>query len=121
MQSHGDTDGISDSRDQGFTLVEILIAIVIIGILATVTVFAVRGITDRGQEASCAADARTITQAADVYMGQNNVDAVPATGLPADVERFERTLVDAGLLKSVSSLYALAGDGTISVQNTACN
>ncbi len=35
----------------GFTLVEILIVVVIVGILSTVTVFAVRGITDRGQEA----------------------------------------------------------------------
>ena len=106
--------------DRGFTLVEVLIVIVIVGILATVTVFAVRGITDRGQAASCASDARTVVQAADVYLGQNGVDTVPATGLPGDVERFEQTLVDAGLLKEVSSLYELAGDGTVTVQNAVC-
>ena len=32
---------------QGFTLVELLIVIVILGILATVTMFAVRGITEQ--------------------------------------------------------------------------
>ena len=36
------------NQDKGFTLVELLIVIVILGILATVTVFAVRGITDPG-------------------------------------------------------------------------
>ena len=41
--------------DEGFTLIELLIVIVILGILATVTVFAVRGITDQGQ-ASARAD-----------------------------------------------------------------
>jgi prepilin-type N-terminal cleavage/methylation domain-containing protein len=38
-------------QDKGFTLVELLIVIVILGILATVTVFAVRGITDQGRPA----------------------------------------------------------------------
>ena len=38
-----------EEKDQGFTLVELLIVIVILGILATIVVFAVRGITDQGQ------------------------------------------------------------------------
>ena len=33
-----------EQKERGFTLVELLIVIVILGILATVTVFAVRGI-----------------------------------------------------------------------------
>ena len=41
---------MENNQDKGFTLVELLIVIVILGILATVTVFAVRGITDKGQE-----------------------------------------------------------------------
>ena len=44
-----DTIHMDNKQDKGFTLVELLIVIVILGILATVTVFAVRGITDQGQ------------------------------------------------------------------------
>ncbi len=40
---------MDNKQDKGFTLVELLIVIVILGILATITVFAVRGITDQGQ------------------------------------------------------------------------
>ncbi len=106
--------------DRGFTLVEILVAIVIIGILATVTVFAVRGIQDRGEVASCRTDSRVVTQAADVYLGERQVDAIPATGPAADEDRYERTLVEAGILKEVSKLYELAADGTVSIDGAIC-
>ncbi len=39
--------------DRGFTLVEILVVIVILGILATVVVFTVRGVTDTSEEVGC--------------------------------------------------------------------
>ena len=48
------------NQDKGFTLVELLILSVILGILATVTVFAVRGITTQGQENACDVEARTL-------------------------------------------------------------
>jgi prepilin-type N-terminal cleavage/methylation domain-containing protein len=42
-------------KDEGFTLIELLIVIVILGILAAVVVFAVNGITDRGEKSACKA------------------------------------------------------------------
>ena len=47
-------------NEEGFTLVELLIVIVILGILAGVVVFAVRGINERGQEQACKTDRQTL-------------------------------------------------------------
>ena len=46
-------------KDEGFTLIELLIVIVSLGILATVVVFAVGGITNRGKKSACDADSKT--------------------------------------------------------------
>jgi prepilin-type N-terminal cleavage/methylation domain-containing protein len=77
------------SLDRGFTLVEVLIVIVILDVLATVTVLAVRGVTNRGQGASCQTDRSTIAKAAEYYLAENNVDEIPASGV--GVDRYERT------------------------------
>lgn len=62
-------------NDKGFTLVELLIVIVILGILAAVTVFAVRGITDKSQENSCATEKRAIETATEAYFADTGGDA----------------------------------------------
>jgi prepilin-type N-terminal cleavage/methylation domain-containing protein len=66
---------MENNQDKGFTLVELLIVIVILGILATVTVFAVRGITDKGNENACAIEKKTIETAAEAYYAQEATDA----------------------------------------------
>lgn len=67
----------SKNQDKGFTLVELLIVIVILGILATVTVFAVRGITDTGQQNACATEEKTVITASEAFYAENGT--VPAT------------------------------------------
>jgi general secretion pathway protein G len=64
----------SNKQDKGFTLVELLIVIVILGILATVTVFAVRGITDQGKKSTCDSDKKTLEVAVEAYYAKYNVD-----------------------------------------------
>lgn len=68
---------MENKQDKGFTLVELLIVIVILGILATVTVFAVRGITDQGQTSACAADQQTMEVALEAWYAQNGTTADP--------------------------------------------
>ena len=94
MNNHIEVEETSSKKNKGFTLVELLIVIVILGILATVTVFAVRGITDKGKTSACAADKKTLEVAAEAYSAQNGP-------YPADIP----AMVASGLLRSVSTLW----------------
>ena len=68
-------------RNDGFTLVEVLIVIVILGILATVTVFAVRGTTSQAATNACANEAKSMNSAYESYLAQESAQVVPATAL----------------------------------------
>lgn len=86
-------------NDEGFTLVELLIVIVILGILATVVVFAVQGITDTGKQNACDVGQRTIETAVEAYYAENSA-------WPADIN----TLVTAGYVRADSGEDAWAVD-----------
>lgn len=72
---------VQTKKDRGFTLVELLIVIVILGILATVTVFAVRGITDKGQKNSCLVERRSIETSFEAYFADKGTDVGSLAGL----------------------------------------
>ncbi len=57
--------------ERGFTLIELLIVIVILGILAGIVLFAVAGVTDRGNAAACKSDRKTIEVAVEAYRAKN--------------------------------------------------
>jgi prepilin-type N-terminal cleavage/methylation domain-containing protein len=52
-----------DQRESGFTLIEILIVIVVLGILAAVVLYALGGITGKSARAACQADGATVSSA----------------------------------------------------------
>ena len=68
-------------QEEGFTLIELLIVIVILGILAAIVVFAVGGITDKGNKSACKSDQKTLEVASEAYYAQNNVYATSAQAL----------------------------------------
>jgi prepilin-type N-terminal cleavage/methylation domain-containing protein len=82
---------VEETKNKGFTLVELLIVIVILGILATVTVFAVTGITNKGKVSACQSDAKTIETAEEAYSA--NTGTYTAN---------QQLLVDTGLMHSKS-------------------
>ena len=104
-------------QDKGFTFVELLIVIVILGILATVTVFAVRGITQDAQTNSCSTERRTIETAIEAFNANNQADATSIADLVPDYlkddpfENFKAT--PAGALTDNAGVADGAGRWTI--------
>src|SRR5690349_1319491 len=80
--------------EQGFTLVELLIVIVILGILAGIVVFAVGNLTNNATKNACATEKSTVSTAIEAHKAQNG-------SYPADMA----TLVGSGLLKSTPASY----------------
>jgi prepilin-type N-terminal cleavage/methylation domain-containing protein len=129
-------------RDRGFTLVELLIVIVILGILATVTVFAVRGITDKGQTNACSTDKVTLQTAVETYFAQyggSNIatatyTASAATGNTAQASAIAvpsgatwtagatpaTSLKNAGLIRAVPANFFVTPTGTLVSLNASC-
>jgi prepilin-type N-terminal cleavage/methylation domain-containing protein len=58
------------SIERGFTLVELLIVIVILGILASIVVFAVGSLTANAKATGCKAEKTTIMNALESYKAQ---------------------------------------------------
>src|ERR1700710_1589938 len=67
--------------DSGFTLIEILIAIVLVGILSAVAVIGVGNLTSKAKASVCSAERDTLTTAAKIYLTENQ-----ATDIPSDAK-----------------------------------
>ena len=94
----------TEKKDRGFTLVELLIVIVILGILATVTVFAVKGMTDKAKTSTCSADKKSMEVAVEAFYAAEN-----STWPTSQTE-----LVSKNYLRSASTNYTTTGGGIVS-------
>jgi prepilin-type N-terminal cleavage/methylation domain-containing protein len=63
---------------RGFTLVELLVVIVILGVLAAVVVFAVGGITNTSKKSACQIEVRTINTATQAFYANSSPSVYPA-------------------------------------------
>jgi prepilin-type N-terminal cleavage/methylation domain-containing protein len=75
-------------NEQGFSLVELLIVIVILGILAAVALPNFTGITERGDEEAAATELDTIQTALDVKMADERLSSVNVTANTGDMADF---------------------------------
>jgi general secretion pathway protein G len=97
--------------ESGFTLVELLVVIVILGILAAIVVFSVRGITDKGKDSACKTDLNMLITAEESHFAQK--------GSWVDMD----TLKTDGFIARVSEYYSVAPGGTsytVTRLDTAC-
>ncbi|MCZ7525324.1 MAG: prepilin-type N-terminal cleavage/methylation domain-containing protein [Acidimicrobiia bacterium] len=89
--------------EQGFTLTELLVVIVILGILAAIVVFAVNGITDRGQTSACDTDERAVQTAQEAHYAKEGSYAAST-----------QALADAGFLSEASTMHSTDNTGAVS-------
>ena len=103
--------------EQGFTLVELLIVIVILGILAGIVVFAVGNLTESATTNACSTEADTVQTAIQAYRAQNKGSNPVAT--PEDLPTYEHTPENAmGMATTLHTADLLASDTVKYYQGT---
>jgi len=90
---------------RGFTIVELLIVIVVIGILAAITIVSYNGITNRANTNSAKANATSFLKKAEIYAADGTTGKYP--------------IVDTDLTSDSSKSYYVASSLIISYSTTA--
>ena len=78
-----DRQATDKQNDTGFTLIEILIAIVLVGILSAVAVVGISNLVGKGSKSSCGASADAAKAASHVYFATNATFPTSFTQLTA--------------------------------------
>jgi len=101
---------------RGFSLVELLVVVAILGILAGVVVLSVRGLQQRAQGSACSTDKKSLENAYEAAVSHGE----DLSGVSGDVSA---TLVSDGFLHEVSVWYQVDNAGTITAKagQTACS
>lgn len=102
---------IRRTRDGGFYMIEVMVAIMIISLVLAVVAASFGTVTGHADAAGCNADARVLAMAAEMYLAQPGHRELPAQGLSPD--RYELGLVAEGLLQSRSEYFDLDARGLV--------
>lgn len=65
------TDRQDERSDAGFTMIELLVVVVVLGLLAGIVVFALGNVTTKSWTAACNSDSRTVNLAVGAYIQRN--------------------------------------------------
>lgn len=106
-----------NERDNGFSLIELLIVIVILGLLSVVVVLAVGNTTSNAEDSACTADKHVLITATEAFFAQRAVEVIPDAG---GDEGYEQTLVDEQFMRQTSVYYDLEADGSLLAVGGTC-
>ena len=115
------------TRDEGFTLVEILIAIVVVGILSAVVVVGISSLTSKGNTTACTASKDAAVAAATVHYA--NTGSYPSklsdmTGAtPPELSLPSNVTVATGGLATTGATWTLtiSGGGSTTAPTFVCS
>jgi prepilin-type N-terminal cleavage/methylation domain-containing protein len=117
--------GDKNRVEQGFSLIELLVVVAILGVLAAVVLFAVGGIRDRGRTSACKAEVSTVNSATQAYFAENRFypnSTPPDTSVPDLGVTLEASHVLAGgsVLPSATAGDSPAYDPTDGMYSANC-
>jgi prepilin-type N-terminal cleavage/methylation domain-containing protein len=92
--------------EKGFTLVELLIVIVILGILSTIVVFSVRGLTGKANTNACKIDHRSMSTAIEGYYADKGAYPVSSAVL---LDPDGNAATEDGYMTKASSKWVYSG------------
>lgn len=114
--------GMPNRPEAGFTLIEMLIVIVVLGVLAAVVVFSVSGISDVGQSSACKSDRQAVVTAEEAMRARSDVrgylpmaDLVTVGMLQDDSAWHDVTFPDAGTPVTTKEGHTVTIHATYSV------
>ena len=103
-------------QEGGFTLVELLVTIAILGVLFGIVTLTLGGLTTDAEANSCEAESAVVQSAVDIYMAVNLIAALPVGEQVASavIDTGDTTWGDA-YLRSMPTLgtYTVAVDGEV--------
>lgn len=82
---------------KGFTLIELIVVIAIIGILAAILIPQFTGFQDKARSTQATVEAKQVATAADAYYIENDTTSTPLTGITVGSDAMEEIAKVAGV------------------------
>ncbi len=104
-REHGVREAVRCSQ-RGFTLIEVLVVLGILGVIATIVILSLAGFLGSGKEESANSEAHQVQTAVIAYMSANNIDSWDGTVDKSGTTDVHSYILNTGRLQAI---YTIAG------------